>query len=59
MLLSLEPGFHFGSSAADVLVEMAGTHGSLRGSSSLGFFMATGVETPPILRAREVASYLP
>lgn len=59
VIVSLEPGYHFGSAAADFLVSVTGTHGSLRTSSSLAFLMSTRIAAPPVLRSHEVTKYLP
>lgn len=57
--LSLAPGFHFGSPVAGAVVEVAGTHGSLRRSSSRAFLWVEGGTPPSLLRADEVRRWLP
>lgn len=59
VLVSYDPGWYFGNPAADVVVDVAGTHGSLRTSSSLAFFMSTRLVAPRVLRSDEVSAYLP
>jgi hypothetical protein len=59
VLVSFEPGYHYGDPAADALVQMKGTHGSLGTRSSLAFFMSTHIEAPPVLRSDDVARFLP
>lgn len=58
VIVSYEPGFHYGNAAADLVVPINGTHGSLRTSSSIAFFMSTHVATPPALRGEELQRYL-
>jgi len=58
VIVSLEPGYHFGSAAADFLVNVTGTHGSLRTTSSLAFLMSTRIRAPAVLRSDEVSAYL-
>lgn len=58
LVVSLEPGYHFGDPAADLLVDVTGTHGSLRTGSSVAFFMSTHVQAPPVLGSRDLLRYL-
>jgi len=51
VIVSLDPGYHFGSLTADHAVGMRGTHGSLRTSSSLAFVMSSHVLLPDPLRS--------
>ncbi len=59
VIVSYAPGYYHGDPGADLLVDVAGTHGSLRTRSSLAFFMTTGAPPPPLLRAADVAALLP
>jgi hypothetical protein len=59
LVVSLEPGYHFGDPAANALVSLTGTHGSLRTDASLAFFMSTHDSTPAVLRSDSVRRYLP
>jgi hypothetical protein len=59
IIVSLEPGYHFGDPAADRIVSLTGTHGSLLTAASRAFFMSSHDSTPPVLRAEEVRAYLP
>ena len=58
VVVSFAPGYHFGDTAADRLVTVTGTHGSLRTSSSLAYFMSTSVAAPPLLRSDRLLPYL-
>ncbi|MCI0583895.1 MAG: alkaline phosphatase family protein, partial [Chloroflexi bacterium] len=54
VLVSLEDGWHYGSALFDRLVEIRGTHGSARASSSVGF-LASNVDRVPQWIAAEDA----
>jgi hypothetical protein len=58
VVVSFAPGYHFGDAAADLLVTVYGTHGSLRTSSSLAYFMTTIADAPPLLRSDQVLPYI-
>jgi hypothetical protein len=58
VVVSFAPGYHFGDVAAGLLVKVTGTHGSLRTTSSLAYFMSTGIVAPPLLRSDRVLPYL-
>jgi hypothetical protein len=58
VVVSFAPGYHFGDATADKLVKVTGTHGSLRTSSSLAYFMTTGGAAPPLLRSDRVLPYI-
>jgi hypothetical protein len=58
VLVSLEDGWHYGSSLFEALVSMKGTHGSARATSSLGFVASNVDRLPFLLRAGEVYPYL-
>ena len=58
VVVSFAPGYHFGDMAADRLVTVTGTHGSLRTSSSLAYFMSTAVAAPDLLRSDRLLPYL-
>jgi len=59
VVVSFAPGYHFGSRAADVLVDVTGTHGSLRTESALAFFMSTHTAAPTLLRSEALLKHLP
>ena len=58
VVVSFAPGYHFGDVAAGLLVKVTGTHGSLRTTSSLAYFMSTAIVAPPLLRSDRVLPYL-
>lgn len=58
VVVSFAPGYHFGDATADRLVKVTGTHGSLRTSSSLAYFMTTGGAAPPLIRSDRVLPYI-
>lgn len=59
VVVSFAPGYHFGSRAADLLVDVTGTHGSLRTESALAFFMSTHRAAPTLLRSEALLNHLP
>ncbi|MFW6078814.1 MAG: hypothetical protein ACODAE_04290 [Gemmatimonadota bacterium] len=59
VVVSFAPGYYHGDPAADLLVDVAGTHGSLRTASSLAFFMDTHEEAPAVMRAAALRAHLP
>ncbi|MBX6365276.1 MAG: hypothetical protein IRZ00_15515, partial [Gemmatimonadetes bacterium] len=59
VLVSLAPGYHFGSAAATRFVHVTGTHGSLRTTSSSAFYTSTAAAPPPLLRSDELLALLP
>ncbi len=59
VVVSFAPGYHFGSRAADLLVDVTGTHGSLRTESALAFLMGTHIAAPTLLRSEALLDYLP
>lgn len=59
VVVSFAPGYHFGSRAADLLVDVHGTHGSLRTESALAFLMGTHIAAPTMLRSEALLDYLP
>jgi hypothetical protein len=58
VFVSLEDGWHYGSGLFDFLVDMKGTHGSARASSTLGFVASNVDRLPETLAADEVYPYL-
>ena len=58
VVVSFAPGYHFGDAGADRLVTVTGTHGSLRSSSSLAYFMSTATAAPALLRSDRVLPYI-
>ncbi|MGH8950881.1 MAG: hypothetical protein ACRDX9_05595, partial [Acidimicrobiia bacterium] len=58
VLVSLEDGWHYGSSLFDRLVEIEGTHGSARYSSSVGFLASSVERTPPWIAADQAYPWL-
>jgi hypothetical protein len=54
LLVSLNDGYHYGSTFFDKLVTMRSTHGSLRRSSMTGFFMRNGRQSRRIMPARDL-----
>jgi hypothetical protein len=58
VVVSLAPGWHWGDGGAELLVDVTGTHGSLRTTSSLGMVMSTHRAAPALLRAGQVAGLL-
>ncbi|MEX0893905.1 MAG: hypothetical protein WEB88_17180 [Gemmatimonadota bacterium] len=58
VVVSLAPGWHWGDPGAELLVNVTGTHGSLRTTSSQGMVMSTHLAAPALLRADEVAGLL-
>jgi len=58
VVVSLAPGWHWGDAGAELLVDVTGTHGSLRTTSSLGMVMSTHRAAPALLRAGQVAGLL-
>ncbi|HEX7119316.1 MAG TPA: hypothetical protein VF212_11035 [Longimicrobiales bacterium] len=59
VVVSFAPGYHFGSRTADLLVDVTGTHGSLRTGSALAFLMSTGSPAPTLLRSDALLRYVP
>jgi hypothetical protein len=57
VVVSFAPGYHYGDLLADRFVNVTGTHGSLRTTSSAAFFLTTGDVPPPMLRADQVLQY--
>jgi len=57
VFVSLEDGWHYGSGLFEALVDMKGTHGSARATSSLGFVASNVDRLPETLRANEVYPY--
>jgi hypothetical protein len=58
VLISLAPGYHFGDERADLFVDVKGTHGSLRTTSSLAFVMGTNVTVPDPVRSDDMQRYV-
>jgi hypothetical protein len=58
VVVSFAPGYHFGDATAGRLVTVRGTHGSLRTTSSLAYFMSTTTDAPALLRSDRVLPYL-
>lgn len=59
VVVSFLPGYYFGDPGADLLVDVAGTHGSLRTASSVAFFMSTHGDAPAVIRSDALHAYLP
>ncbi|HEX7050295.1 MAG TPA: alkaline phosphatase family protein [Longimicrobiales bacterium] len=59
IVVSFAPGYHYGNRAADLVVDVTGTHGSLRTASALAFLMSTEGQTPAMLRSDQLLEYLP
>ena len=57
VFVSLKDGWHYGSGFFEALVDMKGTHGSARATSTLGFVASNVDRLPETLRADEVYSY--
>jgi len=58
VLVSLEDGWHYGSAFFDRLVEIRGTHGSARASSSVGFLASNVGPTPALIAAWDAWPWL-
>ena len=58
VLISLAPGYHFGDQNADLFVDVRGTHGSLRTTSSLAFVMGTHVDVPDPIRSTDLQRFV-
>ncbi len=58
VLVSLDDGYHYGSRLFDRIVQLQGTHGSARYTSSVGFLASNVDRTPEWLPAEEVYPYL-
>ena len=58
VLVSLEDGWHHGSELFDLLVDIVGTHGSARYSSSVGFLASNVDRTPAWIAAEEAYPWL-
>ena len=58
VLVSLEDGWHYGSPLFDRLVEIRGTHGSARASSSVGFLASNVDRTPAWIAAEDALPWL-
>ena len=58
VLVSLEDGWHYGSPLFDRLVEIRGTHGSARASSSVGFLASNVDPTPARIAAHDAFPWL-
>jgi hypothetical protein len=58
VLVSLDPGWHYGLALFEPFVSLAGTHGSARYEQSVGFLASNVSRTPPWLAASEVYPYL-
>ena len=54
VFVSLKDGWHYGSALFEALVDMKGTHGSARATSTLGFVASNVDRLPETLRAHEV-----
>ena len=57
VFVSLKDGWHYGSGFFEFLVDMKGTHGSARATSTLGFVASNVDRLPETLRADEVYPY--
>ena len=57
VFVSLKDGWHYGSAFFEALVNMKGTHGSARATSTLGFVASNVDRLPETLRADEVYPY--
>ena len=57
VFVSLKDGWHYGSAFFEALVNMKGTHGSARATSTLGFVASNVDRLPETLRADEVFPY--
>ena len=58
VLISLRDGWHYGSALFDRLVEIQGTHGSARASSSIGFLASNVRPTPEWIAAWDAWPWL-
>ena len=58
VFVSLKDGWHYGSWLFEVLVDIKGTHGSARATSTLGFVASNVDRLPETLRAEDVYPYL-
>jgi hypothetical protein len=58
VIISLAPGYHFGNENADLFVDVRGTHGSLRTTSSLAFVMGTHVRVPDPIRSTALQRFV-
>jgi hypothetical protein len=58
VFVSLEDGWHYGSGMFEALVDIKGTHGSARDTSTLGFVASNVDRLPGTLRAEDVYPYL-
>jgi hypothetical protein len=58
VFVSLKDGWHYGSGLFEALVNIKGTHGSARATSTLGFVASNVDRLPEALRAEDVFPYL-
>lgn len=58
VLVSLRDGWHYGSALFDAVVDLAGTHGSARWSSSVGFLASNVDRTPETIAAEDAYPWL-
>ncbi|MGH7558060.1 MAG: hypothetical protein ACREMD_09875 [Gemmatimonadota bacterium] len=58
VLVSLKDDWHYGSALFDRLIEIQGTHGSARYSSSVGFLASSVERTPPWIPADQAYPWL-
>jgi hypothetical protein len=58
VVVSFAPGYHFGDVNADRLVQVTGTHGSLRTTSSTAYLMMTDRAGPVLLRSDAVLPWI-
>lgn len=58
VLVALQDGYHAGSESMKRRLEMAATHGNLRGPSTFGFVMTTDGVLPDSIRMEDLAAIL-
>ncbi len=54
VVASLEPGWYYGAPGMDRFTTLHGTHGGLAYGDSVGFFMSTVEQPPPVMRTVDV-----
>ena len=59
VLLSFDDAGYYGSAFFDAVVNLAGTHGNLRRSSTLGFVLSNDAPPPAALRSWDVRAAFP
>lgn len=58
MLVSLEDGYYWGSTAFEIVGYLAATHGNATSSCSYAFLMSSHRQPPPYMRATEASNFL-